>query len=662
MVDTHGTDVMSLSDIAALAHVQRPVVSMWRQRTVLRGEPIPFPDPVATSGGELFAMSAVVAWLEATGRGNNPDARADALAHARPIVRLDDDLRAAALEALLCLKARSGIDLSEASVDEIASEARELDPDDDHLQSEVKRAGDELRELADYAERLADAMWDAPTAFDRVRVGSTGHRPGLTLAALQLLGAAGAAVALDGGGEVVITDPLSSDSDVVDSVLTHLGEGIAAHVLVEGDCVASRAARRLHWTKGRSVVDSAPSGTLPLVITRVPVGGADSDPASVLAAADDIQLDLHEQQRALIVGPASVLCDGLSSGDLDQQRDHLIRLGRLRCALRLPHGLVSDGSRQVLGLWVLGGEPASVQVEARRLATADLTNEPVRPDVVDDVATDVVASLTEPARATHAFRYARLHSTATLLAGVRPLVTPGSGPERVSGESAAARTVMVRQLLSDLDEDATPQPFLDGLTIDPGQDPATTGLLSVDEALRAGLASVHSGSRIGPAPRSATGVRIIDADAVTDPDQPRRGLDPLDLEAIAPRALRTEPGDVVFCVSPTPAAVVDQEGLSVVAYPARIIRCAPDKGLVPEAVAQAINDLPPRAPRWRAWRVPRMPVDQAHSLRAALRRIADEEMRARQRITRLDALAHELTDGVAAGALTITPDPTEEGL
>ena len=216
--------------------------------------------------------------------------------------------------------------------------------------------------------------------------------------------------------------------------------------------------------------------------------------------------------------------------------------------------------------------------------------------------------------------------------------------------------------IDDLDEDATPQPFLDGLTIDPGQDPATTGLVSVDEALRAGLASVHSGSRIGPAPRSATGVRVIDADAVTDPDQPRRGLDPLDLEAIAPRARRTEPGDVVFCVSPTPAAVVDQEGLSVVAYPARIIRCAPDKGLVPEAVAQAINDLPPRAPRWRAWRVPRMPVDQAHSLRAALRRIADEEMRARQRITRLDALAHELMDGVAAGALTITPDPTEEGL
>ena len=63
------------------------------------------------------------------------------------------------------------------------------------------------------------------------------------------------------------------------------------------------------------------------------------DPASVLAAADDIQLDLHEQQRALIVGPASVLCDGLTSGDLDQQRDHFIRLGRLRCALRLPSGL-----------------------------------------------------------------------------------------------------------------------------------------------------------------------------------------------------------------------------------------------------------------------------------------------------------------------------------
>ena len=41
MVDTHGTDVMSLSDIAALAHVKRSVVSMWRQRTTVRGEHIP---------------------------------------------------------------------------------------------------------------------------------------------------------------------------------------------------------------------------------------------------------------------------------------------------------------------------------------------------------------------------------------------------------------------------------------------------------------------------------------------------------------------------------------------------------------------------------------------------------------------------------------------
>ncbi|MDQ0212648.1 hypothetical protein [Arthrobacter bambusae] len=62
--------LMNLSDVAALAHVQRPVVSMWRKRSI--GSAQPFPGPVALEGGrEVFDADQVAAWLAVTGRGNN---------------------------------------------------------------------------------------------------------------------------------------------------------------------------------------------------------------------------------------------------------------------------------------------------------------------------------------------------------------------------------------------------------------------------------------------------------------------------------------------------------------------------------------------------------------------------------------------------------------
>jgi hypothetical protein len=49
---------MTLSDVAALAQVQRPVVSMWRKRSAASAHP--FPQPAALDGGrELFDADQV---------------------------------------------------------------------------------------------------------------------------------------------------------------------------------------------------------------------------------------------------------------------------------------------------------------------------------------------------------------------------------------------------------------------------------------------------------------------------------------------------------------------------------------------------------------------------------------------------------------------------
>jgi len=74
---------LSLSDIARLAQVQRPVLSMWRRRSI--GSDAPFPAPLDdVSAGERFDAEDVVGWLEATGRGNNREVRSDAPAHTAP--------------------------------------------------------------------------------------------------------------------------------------------------------------------------------------------------------------------------------------------------------------------------------------------------------------------------------------------------------------------------------------------------------------------------------------------------------------------------------------------------------------------------------------------------------------------------------------------------
>src|SRR5580765_3935502 len=109
---------ISLPDVALLARVQRPPVSMWRRRYAESSTP--FPTPVITQGTQAFFDGhQVVDWLETTGLGRNPDARADLAAFAALAdTRADDDAVFAGLTALLCLS---------RFVDRLPTDAAELE-------------------------------------------------------------------------------------------------------------------------------------------------------------------------------------------------------------------------------------------------------------------------------------------------------------------------------------------------------------------------------------------------------------------------------------------------------------------------------------------------------------------------------------------------------
>src|SRR3954468_15000326 len=134
--------LLTLPDIAALAGVQRPVVSMWRTRTSVRGITVPFPVAVdVINGVEHFAMDAVLSYLAATGRGRNPESALDAPTFTAPV-----DANHISAETLLTLALLTGEDLTGA---DLTAMATAVDPDDELLLSEV-REGCWSAELVNY--------------------------------------------------------------------------------------------------------------------------------------------------------------------------------------------------------------------------------------------------------------------------------------------------------------------------------------------------------------------------------------------------------------------------------------------------------------------------------------------------------------------------------
>lgn len=640
--------LMSLSDVAHLARVRRPVVSMWRNRATVRGETIAFPASVLIDGSvELFDAESVADWLDRTGRGNNDDARADLYAHVRlpavssDRVRIDD-----AIEALLCLRALTGDVLGDLDIDDTVDLADAVDPDDVYLFSEVEALGDELPSVAAFVDRLVDAAYTPAGGLDVLRARRSGARLTLSASARRLVGEVGAALALDlGAARVVVSDPTGAAPDLVDAVMSALEERLDVTVSVPADADVARSARRAHLIHGWSLTGARSGDDAVVAVARFPHSGRpDLSSLDILTAVDDLQLDLGEHHRAVVLGPAAVLCDALPDPSLQRQRDDLLRLGRLRCAVRLPKGLVSDRSRQALAMWVLGPETRGVPVQDRLVSTADLGDVELSPDVVDTLVTDVVASLDARLGTAHAFRFARLSPTAAVLARRGPLV--------VTGFRAAPTTRGTAAGVFELRSLADAAGLSSRLTIEPAQGSRSMPSSPLGDLVADGSVRLLPGARLDPAEMAPGTVRVIQARDVLEHDLSAAvRVDALDLEGQHARVRRTEPGDVVVVTAPRPSAVVDRDGLSVVAYPARVLRCH-GEWANPHLVARAINDLPERARSWRGWLVPRAGSADDRDVDAAVAALEVEVAALRRRLAATEALAGALVraagDGVHA--------------
>ncbi len=656
---------LSLSDIARLAHVQRPVVSTWRTRAA--ASDLPFPPPLeGLVGEERFDADAVVEWLETSGRGNNRDVRADAPACSLPAgMRLrDDPLLLDGLTALLCLKVISGVELGGASPSDVHKIAAVADPDDRLLRRELEQLGPRLAVVATYADRLADAAFGSASALEglldqRFRHGlAPAVTSGVTAPVHDLVTAVCRSLARDCGAEPpTYVDPTGTGGDLLLSVVLAEADQAPDVFATHDDTAAARLLRRrlrVHDVHVEPVPGALAALGPAVVLAHFPtIGPSAGNGKAVLDTIDEIAVSSGDEQRAVVVAPASLLVDRLRDRSLHQLRSQVVRTGRVRAMVRLPAGLVLHRSRQALALWVLGPDLAGRSLDARRIAVVDVSDTALTDVLIGQIRDDVVAATAAPhlSRA-HSYARARLVPTATVLAQSGSLVLPRPTITRPDVEAAAAVLLLERRRSTERESiDA-----LGGVGIDVGAS-RVSGPITLGEATGRGLVRVLPGNRQGFGLREGGNVPVLGVAELTgDGVRGSRRVDRLTFLGTYDAARLTEAGDVVFCTSPRPRAVVDEAGGSAVQYPARVLRVDQlrGEGLIPYLVASAINAQPARSRAWRSWSLPRVPAGQVVPVGVALGALDREKAATRARLAELDELHRTLVQGVTNGAFALT--------
>jgi hypothetical protein len=651
---------MSLADVALLARVQRPVASIWRTRAA--DSDLPFPEPVARVGiEERFDVERVVEWLEATGRGRNPDARADAAAHSAPAgLSLRDPALFAGLTALLCVKAMTGADLADSSTAAIIDLATAADPEDTFLRAEISAVEQQMPCLAAYADAISEAAYGPAAALERLLDQRFRQAPAEIIAGTvmpsvrSLCSRLAASLARDCALDPPVYVSATGGSGDVITSLASADDGAAEVLLLQGTQSDHRLSRRRLQVLGlpaETTADLTAAGAA-VVVAHHPVEALGTSPRErALDAIDELALTLRGDQRALVLAPASLLTDRLGTRQLQQLRARILRTGRVRGIVRLPAGLVPHRSREALALWVLTGKPDGVPVEDRRIALADVSGVALDDFVVDQLRDDVLAALAPPSliRA-RSFALSRLVAASAVLAQSGPLIAPGvpRAAARVDGREAALRIERLRSRGNASDP-------LGGVAISVVEGRGTAPV-TVAQAVEQGLVRVIAGNRHVVVPDPDGTLPVIGVPELSGAvPAASRFLDRLAFLGSQAAARLTEPGDVVFCTSPRPRALVDCSGGSAVEFPARILRIDMMTGdaLSPDVVVQGINSRTNRGEPWRSWFLPRVEPGQAAPLTSALGALAEEQEALRQRLDELDRLRDDLVNAVTAGALAL---------
>ena len=633
------TELMTMRDIAGLARVQRPVVTMWRRRS--RASAHPFPAPHHQQGGqEYFRREDVVTWLEDTRRGNNDQARADAATHS--LLR-GSSKEAEVMSALITLRHVIGEPLAALHHDDLLDLADEHDPDDKYLRREIERCMDLSRMTAD-CDQFVDASWGVADAHRRLvesRLSAPGS--GRARAALAeparrfLLGLIGPIAAELGQPDLM--DPTGAAIDLLAECASAAELPVR---LMDGDSAAHRLTRRQlllaevpHALVARGGGDWAMLNPTAHLVVLPSAADPAMDALAQLELLDEVAGQVTANQAVLCLAPAATLVDPLSGAALGH-RDQLLREGRVRAIVRLPAGLRPAQAREHSALWLLG-EADSGAVGERRTLVADLSARSLRD--CEGLPDDLVAAW-QGREGARRRAWAHLYPvlTAALVSDSGTLVPPRPVRPAATTRAGADWAVSLRaadehRILADYQLTVTDEPAVE---------------VTVEQAKQRGWVRLLPGRKV-----DLSGLPSGTVAVATDPSElaePQR-VDRLALRTRTDHEL-TEPGDIIFSLRPTPHAVVDVDGGTLVLAPARVLRVRDSAPLVPAAVAARINAA--TSANWRAWTLAVVAEPTREVLGEALTGLAREQARLAAELAAVGALAADLTTAVESRRLSIT--------
>lgn len=687
-------NLLQLTDVSLLAHVQRAVVSTWRARYADRLHPFPSPARVV-DGQELFAVDDVVDWLETTRCGNNPDARQDAVAFTLTTADVaDDDALFAGLSALICL--RGAIGPLPADVDALVDAAELYDGDDELLFREVEAVGSQLEPLARYAELLVRTALDPSDPFDELvrRRQVRTSRPPVHATLRRLIARAAIALADEAGfaEPILVVRTVDDVGLVIEAVEQSERRGSLSVGITltpsEANSAGARLVRRWLHVHGimQSWVEADPDGAYALpnqavLVLRLPTAGTDRE--TELGEVNNLGLNLSNQNRAVVVGPAASLTDALLArrspgrpandgarlSPAGETRRDALRTDAVRAVVRLPQGLFPEHSRSRAALWCLGPSRSTPP----STLCADLTH-PLSDGAAEDLVTDLTAAMQGPrGEVARQLSTARFRPTSALSVSTEELVAP------VVREVHLGSSSVLQTLHDVLARAATPVAGIAPVTIEPSTRPAVLPRTSLDRAVRERKIALIPGARIVISGTTLRGtVRVVQHPGDLDRRDELPALTELELATAYPNVDRTLPGDIVVSNVGGPAATVDHVGGLVVAFPARVLRCHRPRAstaqeranlaregrqpaelarqsFTPEAVAADINAQPPSARDWKAWPLTVLPPDEVEATERLLADLAARRARLEQAQSDVDTAVHTLTQAVGAQICTVSP-------
>ncbi|MFT4087581.1 MAG: DNA-binding protein [Gordonia sp. (in: high G+C Gram-positive bacteria)] len=651
--------LLSMQDVADVAHVRRPVVSTWRSRYV--DGPVPFPSPVAADDSR-FDADEVAQWLRETGRGNNPEAPDDIPLHTDLVRDAAESLDTASL--LLFLAARAGgraADLDEENAFDIAIGVGE----DSLVPLDAVSGAIADMKVVELVDRLAEAAYGPVRVLDRlVDLGCAADAAAtaelLTAEGDLIVNAVAAELVRHSRGLVVPTGP--GGLSLTRGAFAILDE----YEIRDFGCPAptcerpwQRALWRMMLAGGAGVRQADITGPEMREATVLAqwASAADSDAVAFFDWIDDFTVSLGPGGAAMVIGPAALLVDDLT-GEAESRRAQLLGdegyFAPLRFVARLPKGLTRVAGRRQLAIWVLApsvDESRAVTVLADHSAHSGDTAE------IQALAADVAACAAgDRARDVHSFLRGTVRASRVVVpqhrlrtAAERPLPEEGTGGEELARIWEAAGRVSSVDLLQ-------------GFAFAAGSaDRSTSGAVSWSAATvgHGRAARLIPGARI---PEDSIGPAGPGRVAVIGREELRgyiaigdRAVDRLELESVAPRSRFTEPGDVVYLPTSPPVAQVDRDGGHLVIAPARVARCRSDvdldgRRLLPHVVAADIAAQ--RSANTDAWVLRTVPVEQMEPAEILQRRIDERRDAIRAEFAALKELEHAVARGLSADVLT----------